>query len=163
MVRLGIGVILLAIVLLIGALLLPNVLTPLTPLYCHAGETLIQRTFTFSIPGESTTSFYYHCADSSGVERADVSSQVTWSILGVFMLIEFTGVALTAIGSQRKLRRTLADSDETGSTLPKRLRQSKPGMTLAERLHQLQEAHNAGLIDDDEYQKLREESLTKLN
>ena len=160
--KLGIAVILLAIVLLVGAFLLPDVLTPLAPLYCHAGETLTQKSFTFSIPGESSTTFYYHCADSAGVETADVSSQVTWSVLGVFIVIEFTGIGLATVGSQRRLRRVLADTDPPGSTIPKRLRQPKPGMTLAERLHQLQEAHNEGLIDDDEYRRLREEALAKL-
>ena len=163
MVRLGIGVILGALVLLVGAFLLPDVLTPLAPLYCHPGETLTQKTFTFSIPGESSTTFYYHCADSTGVETADVSSQVTWSVLGVFSVIEFTGIGLATLGSQRRLQRVLANSDQPGSAIPKRLRKPKPDVTLAGRLHQLQEAHNAGLIDDDEYGRLREEALEKLS
>ncbi len=157
MVKAGVAVILLAQALLLGAFLLPDVLTPLAPLYCHAGETLTQHTFTFSIPGESSTTFYYHCADAEGVETADVSDQVTWSVLGAFMLIEFTGIGLTMFGSRRKRDRDFADEPRAskGWRPPK----GSATLTLAERLHQLQEAHNEGLIDDEEYGRLRREAL----
>jgi hypothetical protein len=160
MVKAGVAVILLAQVLLIGAFLLPDVLTPLAPFYCGRGETLTQHTFTFSIPGESSTTFYYHCVSPAGVEKADVSGQVTGSVLGAFLVVEFVGIVLTLVGSRRKRQREESDSD--ASSIPKRLRRPKAGMTLAERLHQLRGAHNEGLIDSDEYGRLREEALNTL-
>ncbi|MEO8392613.1 MAG: hypothetical protein ABI700_06440 [Chloroflexota bacterium] len=159
MVKAGVAVILLAQALLLGAFLLPDVLMPLASLYCHAGEKLTQKTFTFSIPGESSTTFYYHCVSPEGVEKADVSGQVTGSILTIFAVIEISGVGLTMLGSRRKRQRTFSDDPRQAKVW--RPPKASKTLTLAERLHQLQEAHNEGLIDDEEYGRLRREALDR--
>ena len=66
MTRLGVALIIVAFVVLLGVFAKPEVLTPLTPLYCHAGETLTSHTFTFSLPGETSISFSFGCADAAG-------------------------------------------------------------------------------------------------
>ncbi len=161
MIKLGIAMIIFALVCLIGAFALPDVLTPLAPLYCHPGETLTRSTFTFSIPGETSISFYYHCANQDGIETRDVSQQVTWSVLGVFLVVELGGVGILTRGSRRKAQLEDATSFERTSRIPKQLKLSRQGstITLAERLRQLQEAHSQGLIDDHEYQALRQQAL----
>ncbi len=161
MVKVGVAMMILAFCILMGALAFPDVLTPLTPLYCHSGETLIRSTFTFSIPGETSSTFYYHCADAEGVETRDVSSQVTWSILGVFFAFEFGGIGVLTFGGRRKHRDDDLTDYERTSHIPKRLQPSRQQGTLAERLRELQEARSQGLITETEYQTLRQQALEK--
>jgi len=112
MIRLGVALIIIAFLVLLGVFAKPEVLTPLTPLYCQPGETLTSHTFTFSLPSETSISFYFNCTDATGGVTRDVSEQVTWSILGIYLAVFGAGIALTTIGGSRRRKERMALEDE---------------------------------------------------
>ena len=97
----------------------------------------------------------------------DVSEQVTWSVLGVYLAVFGVGIALTTVGGNRsrKDRYALEDEDYKDRRRKRKRKNSefdpplREKQTLAERLHELDDAHQQNLLSDDEYQRLRAEAL----
>jgi len=215
MAKLGVLLIIFSVIYLLVTIFSPDIVAPLAPLYCPAGQKLKSESVTYSShPGETDMNNYYHCVDSDNVVKSDVSAPVTITVMGGFVLFLLVGIALTTIGA-RKARvsmrtdstylystsapggntggvtnwnsRANAANDQMLSDLQAGLQRgvirfggqeihvddlragnyqmnAMPGSkrTLADTLRQLEDAHTQGLINDDEYQKLRQEALDKL-
>jgi len=216
-VKLGIVLILFSVAFLVVCLFSPDIIAPLAPLYCPAGQTLSSKTYTYSRPGETSSTNVYHCVNADHVEQADVSGPIMITVMGGFFILMFGGVILTSIGGNRVTRARKATNNyvlstanfggsssgtpsgsagwnasanaanqETLDNLMNGLQQGvirfggqeihvddlrsgnyqmvagqSSKHTLADTLRQLQEARDQGLIDSDEYGRLRQEALDK--
>jgi len=215
MAKLGVLLIIFSVIYLVVTIFSPDIVAPLAPLYCPAGQKLKSQTVTYSShPGETDLNNYYHCVNSDNIVQSDVSAPVTITVMGGFVVFLLAGIALTTFGA-RKLRvsmrtnstyvystsnssgnmggvtnwntRANAANEQVLSDLQAGLKQgvirfggqeihvddlrsgnyqmnamSDSKRTLADTLRQLEDAHTQGLINDDEYQKLRQEALDKL-
>ena len=180
MIKLGVVVIILATVIFVAAMVAPDVLTPLAPLFCGPNETLSHETFTYSIPGETSTSTDYACVDSEGQSR-DVTDNLMFVTVGVFVVGLLAGVGLTIAGGIRSSQRqTQALAEQAAMGMSPGLSGERPDWlnnlksrgsafspdsekpTLTATLRDLEDAHQQGLITDAEYERLRAEALDKL-
>ncbi|MEO8392612.1 MAG: SHOCT domain-containing protein [Chloroflexota bacterium] len=218
MVKLGVLLIILSVAFLLVTLFSPDIIAPLAPIYCSAGQKLKSTTYTYSRPGETSSTNVYHCVNSDNIEQSDVSGPVTITVMGGFFILLAGGIGLTTLGASRASRNSRASSvvgksyvlptldpdGNTGSVTgwtrtsnaanEKMLDDLRSGLqhgvirfggqeikvddlksgnyqmsggqgsqrTLSETLRQLEDAHTQGLINDDEYQELRQEALDKL-
>ena len=103
MIKLGVLVIIAAVIFLVVPLLSPDVLKPLAPVFCGPNETLNTETSTFSMPGETRTSFYYYCVDSEGGSR-EITDTMTLVLMGGFIVLLLGGMLLTFVGAARKAK-----------------------------------------------------------
>jgi hypothetical protein len=214
-VKLGVLVIFISVAYLLVCIFSPDIIAPLAPIYCSAGQKLKSTTYTYSRPGETSSTNVYHCVDSDNRELSDVSGPVMITVMGGFFILLAGGIGLTTLGASRGSRTlkqmgksyVLPTLDPDGNTVSvggwmhtsnaaneKMLDDLKSGLqqgvirfggqeihvddlktgnysmnvgqgsqrTLSETLRQLEDAHTQGLINDDEYQKLRQEALDKL-
>ena len=214
-VKLGVLLIIFSVAFLLVCIFSPDTIAPLAPIYCSAGQKLKSTTYTYSRPGETSSTNVYHCVDSDNRELSDVSGPVMLTVMGGFFILLVAGIGMTTLGASRASRTlkqqgksyVLPTLDPNGNTVSisswtrtsnaanaKMLDDLKSGLqqgvirfggqeihvddlkagnysmngeqsskrTLADTLRQLEDAHTPGLINDDEYQKLRQEALDKL-
>ncbi|MBI1259175.1 MAG: hypothetical protein GC204_17025 [Chloroflexi bacterium] len=221
MTKLGIFLIIAAVVYLLVTIFSPDILVPLAPLFCPSGQKLKSETITYSRPGETDMNNYYHCVDSDNRELSDVTGSVMILVMGGFFVLLGGGVGLTILGASRVARSqggsmrvgksyvlptidpdgpplqassfrfaSSHDANAGSANLDDLMEGLQHGVirfggqeihvdelkagnyqmnvgqgsqrTLSETLRQLEDAHTQGLINDDEYQKLRQEALDKL-
>jgi hypothetical protein len=213
--KLGVLLIIASVAYLLVTIFSPDVITPLGSIFCPSGQKLKSTTYTYSRPGETSSTNVFHCVDSDNRELSDVSGPVTLLVMGGFFVLLAGGIGLTTLGASRVSRTlkqmgkgyVLPTLDPDGNTVSgmgwtrtsnaaneKMLNDLKSGLqqgvirfggqeihvadlkagnyqmnggqsskrTLSETLRQLEDAHTQGLINDDEYQKLRQEALDKL-
>ncbi|MEP7293896.1 MAG: SHOCT domain-containing protein [Chloroflexota bacterium] len=221
MVKLGVLLIIFSVAFLLVTIFSPDIIAPLAPIYCAAGQKLKSTTYTYSRPGETSSTNVYHCVNSDNVEQSDVTGPITLTVMGGFCVLLAGGIGLTILGTTH-ISRTARASSVVGKSyvLPTLDPDSPPNRssslhfasthdqnivnanmndimdglqhgvirfggqeikvadlkagnyqmnggqasqrTLSETLRQLEDAHTQGLINDDEYQKLRQEALDKL-
>lgn len=217
MVKLGVFVIIFSVAFLLVCIFSPDIIAPLAPLYCPTGQKLQSTTYTYSRPGETSSTNVYHCVNSDNIEQSDVSGPIMITVMGGFFIILAVGIGLTTLGargvrtsSQITKSYVLPTLDPNGppnrapsfrvmkggdpNAVNANLNDMMDGLqhgvirfggqeihvddlkagnyqmnggqgskrTLSETLRQLEDAHTQGLINDDEYQKLRQEALDKL-
>ncbi len=90
MVKLGVALILLSTFVFVVAMVAPDTLTPLAPLFCPPGEQLVTAQSTFSIPGQTTTSDSFACQGAEGKPR-DVTDNVTGAAAIIFVVFLLFG------------------------------------------------------------------------
>lgn len=178
--RLGCLLILVGILGLIVLLVLP-VLPPLeysaelddllAPLLCQPDETIQRQQYSYSTDDGQTFSMNVYCLDGDG-RRRDVTDR--WALIsaGAFALPFMLGLILLISGLSRRAQPAQAAAlpavDDLLSTPPMvggqpvRVSSSSPtsgGLSLADRLKQLQDARDAGLLSAQEYERLRQDIL----
>lgn len=136
---------------------------------CQPGEKVTASYSTYDTPTSSTRSTYLSCVNSEGQER-DASQQII-SIGAVGYLVPFlVGLFMTLIaGNKSKKSRSGWSPDgsnfsnTTVSTFPDaRINAVTEGhVPLVQRLQELKEARNAGLITDTEYAERRKALLNE--
>ncbi len=188
--RLGVLLIFLSVVVMIGGLVVPmfpemdslGTVSLLETLLCGSGEKLEREQFNYSVaPGESGVSTTLYCVGYE--QREEVTG--TWIVLVIagFMIPFFIGLMMTIGGTARRSGRLVTQAsgglvDIQMGTIPK-VKVSgmdlsdfintamtgtrvEDGGSLKDRLKELKEAHDAGLISEEEYTRLRQEILDAL-
>lgn len=149
----------------------------LEDLHCRQYEQIEQRSQT-TISGTSrSTSVYYYCVDLERGER-DVSGAVVSMIIIAFLVPFLLGLFMTIFGAaratrnhQRRLVNQMAAAPMmvttfTTSAGPIRPMGQPSGTALpdlAERLEQIEEARDKGLISTTEYNRLRQAILDRMD
>ncbi|MBL8165207.1 MAG: SHOCT domain-containing protein [Anaerolineae bacterium] len=181
MARLGCLLLILGMVALCGLVVLPvlpftadtqAIDAALQPLLCNSGETLRRDLYSSSYrPGETSFSMDVTCLDSDNRER-DVTGQ--WMLLSAvaFTAPFLIGLTLFIVGVSRATRRSLVASTTdfnqvlkaTGFNMPPAQTpvRTTNNPTLTQRLKELQEARDVGLITEQEFQQKRKELLDKM-
>ena len=173
MTKLGCLVFTFSIVFLIVSLTLPQLFAPIAPLFCAPGEQLASQKVGYSTPTESGYQVQFTCVSQDGKPR-NVSTEVTLAMMGVWLVLFLGGMILAGIGSSRSRKNGFAQQTLTQqptpitpdgytvtapSTVPNTTDSKR---SLADTLHQLDDAHKQGLINDDEYERFRHDALNKL-
>lgn len=144
----------------------------LQPLLCGAGETLRRDQYSTSYrPGEVRFSMEVYCVDGDNRERDATGQWIGLSIIA-FTAPFMIGILLFIFGLFRTARRS---ADRLTAGLSQGLGaaglNASPAQgivgaannpTLTQRLKELQEARDAGLITEDEFQQKRRELVDRL-
>jgi hypothetical protein len=136
----------------------------LEPLFCEPGEKIERDQYTTSSNrgGTTFTMAVYCVSQESG--RRDVTDRWTLIGMGAFLVPFLIGLFAFIAGVGRNARQRAAVSSSpiivggqmlSGSMPPS----SSSGASLTQRLKEIQEARNAGLITAEEYERLRQEVL----
>ncbi len=152
--------------------------------YCKAGEKLAtpQPRNTFATPGKdlATLGFFY-CVDDAGNKR-DITSDVmgnafgqmfnvlpTWATTSIVAIALFClGLPILIIGAILSLRGQKSAPVLVGNS-PISPSNSfsgftdNPSVNLTDRLSELDKAHKAGLLSEEEYQRARQQIIDGLN
>ena len=188
MAQLGCLLLILSLVLGVGgiiAVVATDVAIPiLEPLFCEENDTLI-RTTRPTYEGESIN---YYCVDDDGGAQTSVDGKLFLVVLGLLAPLPL-GIILMVAGSVRQTKRTvqdnlqrygvpitsggvtvqsyttssgdLSDFDEMLGPLMEKAKRVNVNnqMTLKEKLSQLQDAYDAGLIDRAEFDARKDQIL----
>ncbi len=101
MVKIGIVGIFLSVIIFVVAMVDPQVLSPLGPLFCQAGEHFTSEQYTSSYrPGETDTTDSFYCVNAQGDKR-DVSGSVIGPVIIIYLVLLGGSIILTVIGGQR--------------------------------------------------------------
>ena len=141
--------------------------------FCKPGEKLV--TPEFSTPpaittGSTSLSGFYYCVDDAG-NRRDITQEFMqnmfgqmFSVLPTWATTGFTGMALFCLGLPILIVGAIlslrGQNRQTKITIPSYV--DNPSLTLTERLRQLDEAYENGLISQDKYDLLRDQILDKM-
>jgi len=129
MIKLGILLIILSIIVLIGALLVPEVVKPFAPLFCKEGETLRGETGSTSTVRGTSISTAYFCVDKEGQQRR-VTDQVTLATTLVFLVVFFAGLGFILGGAARLARKTMRETVGTMAFGQPQVFQAGDGVTV---------------------------------
>jgi hypothetical protein len=139
----------------------------LTPLVCQSGETILRDQYSGpSRDGGTSYSMDVYCIDKEGERRDETERWVLLSmaiftapfLLGLFMIIggASRGAAKMATSVMSNTSTPFAGMSTTSYVMPT---QQPQGGSLSERLKQLDDARNQGLITADEYDQMRKKIL----
>lgn len=150
----------------------PEIDRYLTPLLCEPGETLNRNQSSYSYrPGSISFTMHPECVNSEGQERS-VKDRFILLGVGVYLATFLPGLFLFIAGITRATRKmvtqTMSDNGinirvfslDDGTIQPGAVQTSTASLT--DRLRQLEEARDNGLISDEEYDRLRQEILDSL-
>ncbi|MBZ0285366.1 MAG: SHOCT domain-containing protein [Anaerolineae bacterium] len=142
----------------------------LQPLFCQKGETVVREQYQTTDRDGTSYSMDVYCVSEEG--RRDVTAQ--WFLVGIvgFTAPFLIGLFAFIFGVNRGVRRVTVGGDTDilggGRTVdlssfmsPSQAATSSSGSSksLSDKLKQIQEARDAGLITVDEYDRLRREIL----
>ncbi|HVU14848.1 MAG TPA: SHOCT domain-containing protein [Phototrophicaceae bacterium] len=226
--KLGLLMIVGAVIWLVVTIFSPSIFAPLASLYCPAGQTLASQQVAYSDYHGSGFNNYFSCTD--GTHKTDVTSQVTLTMIGIFAVLLVGGMIVSSFSRRKSNSVTIGSPTNPinlsgtgainlsgaggiptttattstyvmtpngyvggnpttnpavadimsglqrgvirfgGQEIP--IADLKSGAyqqmmmggqhTLADTLRQLEDAHKQGLINDDEYNHLRQDALNKL-
>ena len=179
MVRFGCFMIVLAIAALMVIIVLP-VIPPLgdnttidqflQPLICQPGETIQRDLYSQSTYDGTSFSMDVYCVDQEGAQRDETGR---WTLVGAagFVLPFLIGLFAVISGSNRNAAKQVAQmtaSLNAAGVAPTRqpwATSSEPPhpATLTQRLKELQDAHEAGLLTALEYERTRQKILDSLD
>ncbi|MFN8371879.1 MAG: SHOCT domain-containing protein [Anaerolineae bacterium] len=175
MARLGCLLMIVAMVALCGLVVIP-VLPPfaenetidnlLAPLICQPEETIERDQYSTRDREGTSYSMNVYCVDKDGDRRDETGRWFLFS-LGGFLAPFLIGLFMLIGGANRGMRQF--STGDGGTTLSPTgvpinyvgTPSPKAGQSLSERLKQLDEARNQGLISADEYDRMRKEILDK--
>ncbi len=138
----------------------------LQTLVCESGEKVVVKTYYTVGDDGNTTEFY--CQLEPQLQR-DITGQAVLIIITLFSIPFIMGLSLTIIGSfkgQHKHRERLQNEMmNLGGTFPSSppTTPEQANQSLTERLRQLEEAYEQGLISQEEYTTTRQIILDSLN
>lgn len=136
--------------------------------FCQSGEKLATAEPRNT---DSTTIGLFFCVDDAG-QRRDITSDVMENAFGQMFTVlpgwataGFTSIALFCIGLPILIVGailSLRGSRKSTSLMPAEGFSGNASASLKDRLKQLDEARNAGLLSDDEYERKRQQLLDAL-
>ncbi|HVU14847.1 MAG TPA: hypothetical protein VHD90_26410 [Phototrophicaceae bacterium] len=101
MMKIGIIGIFLSVIIFVAAMVDPQLMAPLGPLFCQPGETFTSQQYTSSYrPGETDTTDSFYCVNAAGDQR-DVSGNVMGPVIIIYLVFLGGSVILTIIAGQR--------------------------------------------------------------
>jgi hypothetical protein len=163
---LGIVACLLSCAVLGSSLLLPMALSPFSSFFCEEDETLSGEVRTIGNEVRSSTGTAYICTDKNGNERA-VTSSVVAKTTNLFLVLLFGGMGLLAVGGWNAIKNApptnktkRKNDDRTDFDEPQPFTPDDK-LDLTDSLRELEEAHTAGLITEDEYQRMRQKVMER--
>lgn len=160
MTRIGIALIIISILFMLASLLLPDTLAPLSPLFCEDGETLGGQVIASGNLRRSTVGTSYWCTDKNGNQR-NVNDSVIAGTTIIFLALFFVGMGVASVGysiSQKGKAAVPTSTPSPAFTLENRI-DASTGLTDA--LKDLEDSRAAGLISEDEYQRLRQKVMER--
>jgi len=165
-----------AVLLFIGGLFADPVLALFQPIFCPADSTISAVRTTYSRPGETSTTVDFYCTDREG-RITDVSAQANLAMFGSFLLGTFVVPFALSAGSRRRklaaMRDTAGSGDDLGDDQIQaidggyRMKSGGGGSGtggdddegLVEKLEELQQALDAGLITQTEFDRKRQQII----
>lgn len=168
MMRIGIVSLILSIGLVVAGFILilatDTMLEPLSTILCPTNQTLSRETSSFR--GETDVTFY--CVNDDGVHQNEVTGWVVLMMFGLFipMVISILLVVVAGVGKTRRAVEVVAGSygarEDVLDPLANQARHVNVGVgepTLQNKLQQLKDAYEAGLINKWEYDDRKEQIL----
>lgn len=125
----------------------------LEPVLCAPGETIERDPYTTAgSRGGTTFTMSVYCLDANEGRR-DATDRWIFISMGAFLVPFLVGLFALIAGAQRNARVV------TSSPYAVTIEQPTASRSLTQRLKELQEARDAGLLTADEYDRLRREVL----
>jgi len=151
MIRLGIFLIVVGTVVGFGSMAVilgtDEAIPILEPLFCDDNDTLIRETRA-DFEGEIID---YYCVDDDGGERTNVAGKLFLVIFGLIGILPI-GAFMTVFGTMRKTKQEAQENlQKYGVPIQSGGVTVQSDNPLQDKLRQLQEAYDAGLIDRAEY------------
>jgi hypothetical protein len=138
----------------------PQIDQYLQPLLCQPGETIQREQYSTRDRDGTSYSMDVYCISEDRTRR-DVT--LTWGLMGmgIFVVPFLIGLAALIIGLQRSQSGSETVSMSGGTWSAPAGGGSKP--TLTQRLKELQDARDAGLISGMEYDRVRQQILDSMD
>ncbi len=122
--KLGLLMIVGAVIWLVVTIFSPGVFAPLASLYCPAGQTLTSQQVGYSDYHGSGFNNYFSCTDST--HKTDVTTPVTLTMIAVFVFLLIGGMVVASIGRKKSTFDSVTigsptnpiNLSATGGTLP---------------------------------------------
>lgn len=154
----------LACILFVGVFFFPDVAKLTEPLMCDHGFDLVRREYAYTDSDGSGVSIEFYCegdGPTTDVTGNMVLLQFALVGVGVVFMIIWVGRGVQKVTGP--VRTILARPNVSTSFRVIDLRgDADDDPTLRERLAELEEAHSAGLITQEEYEQKRQEILDEL-
>ncbi len=184
---LGISLIVLAFVFLFGFIVLPVIPqigdapvfdSVLGAVLCAPDQTLVRDPYSQTFGSETTFSMDVYCQDAQG-ERIDVTGK--WGPIGLvgYLVLFLPGMYVTTGALQKNRQKKKQENVPHSAHVPEQIAKFQRrvraqdaaedgsakivtkggGANFTDKLKQIQEARDNGLIDDEEYEHLRQKIL----